>query len=177
MQWWWGWATIPGCIARSSQRCGEELRNRSNCSRHVPCRQFLGKGKERKRRRVYKRDRGATRPLNRCKIFDSELATVQRGEERCSLLERGGRGCGGQWMEFSTMLGPLFPHILCFSPTSAWNGRCGDSATEPSGKTSGRHFLRTFPHLGDNKPPTTVRGGDRKGETLWCGRSYVFADR
>ena len=118
-----------------------------------------------------------TRPLNRCKIFDSELATVQRGEERCSLLETGRGRVWGQWMEFSTMLGPLFPHILCFSPTSAWNGRCGDFATEPSGKTSGRHFLRTFPHLGDNKPPTTVRGGDRKGETLWCGRSYVFADR
>ena len=53
------------------------------------------------------------------------------------------------------------------------------SLERPLGKTSAseRHFLRTFPHLGDNKPRTTVRVGDRKGETLWCGRSYVFADR
>ena len=49
----------------------------------------------------------------------------------------------------------------------------------PLGKTSvsRRHFLRTFPHLGDNKPRTTVREETARGETLWCGRSYVFADR
>ena len=91
----------------------------------------------------------------------------------------------GHWMEYSAMLGPLFPlHSLFLHPVRGQKEKRPQSNSDwglewPSGKTSvsRRHFLRTFPHLGDNKPPTTVRGGDRKGETLWCGRSYVFADR
>ena len=71
------------------------------------------------------------------------------------------------------------PYILCFSQPVRGQSPQSWSLERPLGKTSAseRHFLRTFPHLGDNKPRTTVRVGDRKGETLWCGRSYVFADR
>ena len=98
------------------------------------------------------------------------------------LFVRKGREGVGHWMECSAMLGPLFPLTFFVSPldqcvdreravpkVGVWKGHWG--------RRQRRHFLQTFPHLGDNKPPTTVRGGDRKGETLWCGRSYVFADR
>ena len=110
------------------------MRNRSNCSRHVACR--WGQGPQSKwgeggGARVWQ----PTRPLNRCKIFDSELATVQWGEERCSLLERGGGGgCVSQWMECSAMLGPLFPLTFFVSPNQCvdrvpkvglWKGHWG----------------------------------------------------
>ena len=63
-----------------------------------------------------------TRPLNRCKIFDSELATVQWGEERCSLLERGGGGCG-PLDGVQRNVGSLVPLHSLFLPTSAWTER------------------------------------------------------
>ena len=98
------------------------------------------------------------------------------------LFVRKGREGVGHWMECSAMLGPLFPLTFFVSPDQCMDRERSPQSwclERPLGKTSAseRHFLRTFPHLGDNKPRTTVREETARGETLWCGRSYVFADR
>ena len=126
-----------------------------------------------------------TRPLNRCKISTGSWRQCSGGEERCSLLERGGGGCAGPLDGVQRNVGSLVPFTFFVSPPVRGQKEKRPQSNSdwglewPSGKTSvsRRHFLRTFPHLGDNKPRTTVREETARGETLWCGRSYVFADR